>query len=148
MISPLDKNNPPYSLLLLADPSHQQIQTYLKTGIGYQAIIDDQVVGVYVLQLRSTGHYELMNIAVLEAHQGKGIGKTLLQHAIDYCRQKQAHTLEIGTGNSSLSQLAFYQKLGFRIVRVIPNFFVTHYDEPIFENGIQCRDMLILSMQL
>lgn len=53
-------------------------------------------------------------------------------------------TVEIGTGNSSIDQLAFYQKCGFRIAAIDPDFFIRHYPEPIFENGIQCRDMIRL----
>lgn len=57
-------------------------------------------------------------------------------------------TIEIGTGNSSIGQLVLYQKCGFRITGVDIDFFVRHYQEEIFENGIQCRDMIRLSQDL
>lgn len=54
----------------------------------------------------------------------------------------------VGTGNSSLDQLAFYQKGGFRICGVDRDFFVQNYDQQIVENAIQCLDMIRLSMEL
>ena len=55
--------------------------------------------------------------------------------------------VEIGTGNSSLDQLALYQKLGFRITGIVAGFFYD-YPKPIVENGIACRDMVRLRVEL
>lgn len=57
-------------------------------------------------------------------------------------------TLVVGTGNSSFDQLALYQKCGFRMKGIIEDYFIEHYEEPIFENGIQCRDMIRLSLKI
>lgn len=62
---------------------------------------------------------EIMNIAVAEHLQGKGIGKKLLRHAIETAKGYGMSKLEVGTGNSSVSQLALYQKCGFRIFLLI-----------------------------
>lgn len=91
---------------------------------------------------------ELVNIAVAEARQGQGLGKRLVLHAIEQAKLLGYRTLEIGTGNSSVGQLALYQKCGFRITGVDRDFFLRHYDEPIFENGIQVIDMVRLSQDL
>ncbi len=68
--------------------------------------------------------------------------------AIEVAKSKGYRTIEVGTANSSIGQLAFYQKCGFRITGVDKDFFVRHYPEEIFENGIQCRDMVRLSQNL
>ena len=57
-------------------------------------------------------------------------------------------TIEVGTGNSSIGQLSLYQKCHFRIIGVDINFFTKHYTKEIFENGIQCIDMIRLSQEL
>ncbi len=54
----------------------------------------------------------------------------------------------VGTGNSGIGGFAFYQKAGFRFKSVIRDFFVINYKEPIFENGLQCRDKVILDQEL
>ncbi|MBY7736406.1 GNAT family N-acetyltransferase [Paenibacillus polymyxa] len=141
--------NYPLELLLLADPSRQLVEEYLKRGQCYVAEIDHQIVGVYVLLPTRPETIEVVNIAVSEVMQGKGIGRQLVTHAIETARIQGYKTLEIGTGNSSIGQLALYQKCGFRIVGVDLEFFVRHnYVEEIYENGIQCRDMIRMSQDL
>ncbi len=80
--------------------------------------------------------------------QGRGCGKELIQYATTFCREQSYHRIIVGTGNSSIDNLAFYQKVGFRLRSVIRDFFTLHYSEPIFEHGIQCRDMIILDLDL
>jgi ribosomal protein S18 acetylase RimI-like enzyme len=139
---------PPMDLLLLADPSTKLIEEYLNRGDCYVAEIDTLIIGVYILLPTRPSTVELVNIAVSEQHHGKGIGKLLVLDAIKVARTKGFKTIEIGTGNSSIGQLALYQKCGFRIIGVDLDFFVRHYPMEIKENGIQCRDMIRLSQDL
>lgn len=138
----------PWDLLLSADPSRELVSAYLATGECYLARLDQEIIGVFVVAQKAPDIWELMNIAVAEAHHGQGIGKTLLAEAIRIAWQHEAKTLEVGTGNSSLAQLAFYQKAGFRIVGVERDFFLRHYAEPIMENGIPCVDMVRLELNV
>jgi len=62
-------------------------------------------------------------------------------------KESGAKALEVGTGNSSLSQLVLYQKCGFRLHSIESDFFDS-YPEPIFENGILCIDMVRLRVEL
>lgn len=138
----------PWDLLLLADPSKKIVESYLKSGETYIALNEDKIIGVYVLVKQSNDTCELKNIAVAEQHQGQGLGKTLVLDAIKIAKQLGAKKIEVGTGNSSLSQLALYQKCGFRITEVEKDFFVKNYPEEIIENGIKCVDMIRLSLDL
>lgn len=138
----------PYHLLLLADPSVKLVMEYINRGHCFLAFLDEEIVGIVVLVHNDLDHYEIVNIAVKEKHQGKGIGKQLIQKALEEARRLGATTLEIGTGNSSIPQLKLYQKCGFRIIGVDHDFFIRNYDEEIYEDGIQCRDMIRLRMSL
>lgn len=91
---------------------------------------------------------ELVNIAVDENQQSKGIGKQLVYHAIQNARLLGAKTIEVGTGNSSVGQLALYQKCGFRITGIDRDFFIRHYSEEIVENGIKVVDMIRLTLDI
>jgi ribosomal protein S18 acetylase RimI-like enzyme len=140
---------PPWHLLLLADPSGDMVSSYLKYGICYiSETTNCQTQGVIVLLPTSQGKLEIMNIAVDETMQGKGIGTKLLRHGIEFAKQEGYKFIEIGTGNSSINQLALYQKVGFRMMSIDHDFFTLNYPDPIFENGIQCRDMIRLSMEI
>ncbi|MGE7882565.1 GNAT family N-acetyltransferase [Bacillus sp. NPDC094077] len=148
VIELISKEALPKSLLLLADPSERQIDAYVERGLTYVAIQEDEVIGVYVLLETRPKTMEIMNISVVEHMQGKGIGKKLLKHAVETAKKYGMSKLEVGTGNSSVSQLALYQKCGFRIFSIDFDYFSKHYEEEIVENGIVCRDMIRLAMEL
>jgi len=139
---------PPMDLLLLADPSREMIEDYLQRGECFVAEKDGQNIGVFVLLPTRPKTVELVNVAVEEVFQGKGYGKQLVLSAIEVAKNKGYKTIEVGTGNSSIGQLALYQKCGFRIIGVDFDFFTRNYQEKIHENGIHCRDMVRLSRDL
>lgn len=138
----------PMNLLLLADPSEEIIKQYLMQGQCYAAEMDKKFVGVYVLYQKRRDEIELKNVAVDESEQGKGIGQELIKHAIANAQLLWYKYIEVGTGNSSIGQLGLYQKCGFRITAVAKDFFIDNYEEEIIENGIVCRDMIKLRMDL
>ena len=133
-------------LLLLADPDEKVIEDYIGNSAIFVAKESNLIVGVVVITLLDD-QYELKNIAVLESHQRKGIAKKLIFKAKDYAKEKGASTIIVGTGNSSLSQLALYQKCDFRMQHIKSNYF-EKYSNEILENGIRCLDMVILSAKL
>lgn len=143
-----EKDKVPYYLLYLADPSMESINECIGRGDCYVAYMNNKLIGAYILIKTRPSTLELVNIAVSEEYQGNGIGKILVDSAIDMAKKSKVKTLEVGTGNSSISQFAFYQKCGFRIIGVDRDFFKKHYEEKIVENGIECVDMIRLSMDL
>lgn len=138
----------PYELLLLADPSLELIKKYLKEGRLYQVELKNEIVGVLLLWEISSSVLEIKNIAVAQTHQGKGLGKQLLRFAEEKALQEEYSILRIATGNSSIAQLALYQKMGFEIVDMQRDFFLENYPEAIWENEIQCKHLLILEKGL
>jgi ribosomal protein S18 acetylase RimI-like enzyme len=138
----------PYDLLLLADPSKEMVDGYINRGVCYIALLEEEMIGEFVLLSTRPATMELVNVAVGEKFQGKGIGKKLVLEAIEQAKNFGMRTLEIGTGNSSIHPLLLYQKCGFQITGVEKDFFTKHYEEPIFENGLQCKDMIRLSLDL
>ncbi|WP_081411223.1 GNAT family N-acetyltransferase [Tenacibaculum ovolyticum] len=143
-----NKKEIPFDLLQLADPSIDQINDYLKSGKCYIAKLDSQLIGVIVLNKVDSTTIEIKNIAIKESVQGKGFGKVLLRYAYKISKESNFKKLVIGTGNSSINQLALYQKEGFEMSRIDKGFFIRNYKEAIFENGIQCKHMIILEKQL
>ncbi|GGA45253.1 GNAT family N-acetyltransferase [Paenibacillus physcomitrellae] len=139
---------PPYSLLLSADSSQLLVDRYLSKGDCYLAWLGEELAGEFVLLRTGPDTCEIMNLAVKESFQGQGIAKEMMAFACEKAREQGCSSLEIGTGNSSLNQLALYQKCGFRIEGVERDFFIKHYEEAIYENGIQCRDLLRLRLEL
>ena len=140
-----------YNLLLMADPNLTTIKQYIPNALVLLAFScqndSEQLIGIAVLTSSENKVKELKNIAIAEEYQGKGYAKQLIKAAKQQAKTQGANQLTVGTGNSSLSQLALYQKCGFRLSHVVKDFFKT-YPEPIFENDIQCIDMVMLSCEL
>lgn len=138
----------PLELLLLADPSEKLVREYISRGKCFIMNLDGRVIGTYVLIPTRPETVEIVNVAVNEEYHGNGYGKQLVLHAVETAKRDGYKTIEIGTGNSGIVQLALYQKCGFRMTSIDRDFFVRHYDEPIYENGIQVIDMVRLSQDL
>lgn len=140
----VDAIEPFLELLLLADPSEELVRGYANPSNTVGATLDGAPIGVYVLLDKGDQLMELKNIAVHPEWQGKGLGKILITHAMERAGDRGARRMEVGTGNSSLDQIAFYEKAGFTRDRVDKGFFLRNYAEPIFENGMHCTDMIYL----
>ncbi len=143
-----DNHKVPFELLELADPSRNQIEEYIKTGQCYIAKLNSRLIGSIVLKELTPTTIEIKNIVINESFQNKGYGKQLLRHIDQIASKSKYEKIVIGTGNSSIKQLALYQKEGFGICSIQKDFFITNYDKPIFENGIQCKHMIILEKEI
>ncbi|WP_422086074.1 GNAT family N-acetyltransferase [Variovorax sp.] len=138
----------PWKLLFAADGPRAEIRKYLSRGEQWLAEIDGLVVGQMVLMQTRVGTWEVMNIAVSDDLRGRGVGTALLRKARALAVERGAHLLEVGTGNSSLRELAFYQRFGFRIVGVDVGFFERRSRKLQKQDGIVLRDMVRLALPL
>ena len=136
-----------YELLLLGDESKDMLNDYIGRSHKYVAKISEEIVGIIVIIKTRPKTLEIVNIAVKEEFQKKGIGKQLIKYVINKARAEESKIIEIGTGNCGINQIALYQKCGFRIVGVEPDFF-KHYYEEFYENGILCKDMIRMKLYL
>lgn len=79
-------------------------------------------------------------------YQGLGYGKILIDYIAEKYKEKYS-LLQVGTGDSPLT-IPFYKKCGFTYSHKIENFFIDYYDHPIFEMGVQLKDMIYLQRKL
>ena len=132
-------------LLLLADEQEDMIFRYLNRGRLF-VLQDPQLKALCVVTDEGGGLLELKNLAVAPPFQRRGYGRTMIQFL---CRRFSSTftTLQVGTGDSPLT-LPFYLSCGFSPSHTIPNFFIDHYDHPIFEGGKQLVDLVYLCRAL
>lgn len=145
--SEVESTEIPIQLLLEADPSEQSIRSYLNDSWCYVAKYDGQIVGACIAKLTSASTAEIFNVAVYSNFQQQGIGSGVLKFALNELVSKKVHRVELGTGTFGY-QLTYYQRIGFRVNAVVKDHFLAKYPEPIFENGIQHKDMLRLYIEL
>lgn len=146
VIKIIDKNKKDFlDLLLLADEQESMIDKYLDRGTLF-ALYDDDLKSICVVTDEGNGNYELQNLATYEQFQGKGYGKYLVNHIVHYCKGKGA-TLFVGTGDIPWI-VSFYEGCGFIYSHRLENYFLQHYDKPMFEEGIQLKDKVYFKMDL
>ncbi|KZN35736.1 hypothetical protein N474_18295 [Pseudoalteromonas luteoviolacea CPMOR-2] len=137
----------PLSLLLEADPSEAAIASYMASAQRFVAKRGDSIVAVCIVKPLSNQICEICNIAVIAELQKKGLGTRLLTFVLAQLKAQQYLRVELGTGTFGY-QLTYYQRMGFRVESVEKDYFLKHYNQPLFEHGIQHKDRLKLYLSL
>jgi GNAT superfamily N-acetyltransferase len=146
--APRDQVEPLIPLLLQAEESERALRWGLKNLVDavYYADLDGVLVGAATMQWRNDP-CEIMELAVAPDRHGQGIGRQIIAWLIDEARKRGKSAVLVGTANSSIGNLVFYQKVGFRMDHVRKDYF-WYYRQPIYEDGIQIRDMLVFRYDL
>lgn len=139
----------PYDLLLLADPEQAKVDAYLPSSDCFIATLGDAIVGVIVVQKQEDNSAEVMNLAVSENFQRRGIARKLLRYITEtWSKEKEVDKLLIRTGTSAPGPFMLYQQEGFELIDVQYDYFLKNYQEPIVENGVACKHQLVLEKKL
>jgi ribosomal protein S18 acetylase RimI-like enzyme len=136
-------------MLLDADEDVERIRAVLLDSAytAYAVWLEDQLAGATVVRWEEHDLSEILYLEVAAALRGRGYGKQIIQALQDELSRHGGRSLLVGTANSSLENIAFYQKCGFRMYEVRRDHFA-YIQPPVFEHGIQLRDMLVLRYDL
>jgi len=93
-------------------PSLTMTPAYIETREVWMAIVNDHPVGYYSFDENEEGFW-LDNLWVLPEYMGRGIGKTLFEHALERCIRRGVSVLKIEADPNAQS---FYEKMGARKV--------------------------------
>ena len=138
-------------LFALADDSPEQIASYMSLGEIFVVREDGLIIAhLQIAETESVGVFELKSMAVAEAHQGRGVGRGLVEAAIARCRARGGHRLIVSTATADIGNLRFYQRLGFRMYRIVRDAFspLRGYPEAMQIDGIPLRDQVFLDHDL
>lgn len=80
------------------------------------ALEGNKVLGVCALKKIDQRRYELCKMAVEKQARGKGIGRALMQAAIDRAREMGAKELFLETSSKLAAAIKLYEKFGFKRV--------------------------------
>jgi len=135
------------ALFELAEDSAAELDSYIEAGRVLVARSGSEVIGH--LQLTGTGdpgQAEIKNMAVTESRQGQGIGRRLVQAAVDLVAAEAVTTLLVATAAADIGNLRFYQRQGFRMRSVERDAFTpaTGYPAGLLIDGIELRDRVWL----
>lgn len=132
-------------LLFLADEQEDMIERYLEKGTMY-VLEDNGIKGECVVTEEDRNVLEIKNLAIVPDCHKKGYGRALIEFIAEKYREQYC-ILQVGTGDSPLT-IPFYEKCGFVRSHSVKNFFTDNYDHPIYEGGVQLKDMIYLRKQL
>lgn len=94
----------------LSNPNEEIID---KGGFIFYAKLNDEIVGTASLLKKTEDVFELGKMAVSEKAQGHKIGTLLLEHCLQFAKQKQIKTLILYSNTKLNSALHLYRKYGF-----------------------------------
>jgi GNAT superfamily N-acetyltransferase len=134
----------------LAEDSEELLASYLDRGAVWVARDPDGTVVGHVQVVADGDVWEVLNTAVAEERQGEGIGRRLIERAVVEARRAGARRVVVATAAADVGNLAFYQRCGFRMERVVQDAFspATGYPDPIEIDGIPLRDQVWFGMEL
>ena len=146
---PVDETEELVPLLLAAEEGEARVLAVLHDPAytAYAARENGKLVGAAVMHWMQDGPGEIVYIAVHAEWQGQGYGKRMIANLQGELRARGGSVLLVGTANSSLANLAFYQKCGFRLLEIKRDYF-DYIQPPVLENGIPIRDMVVLRYEV
>lgn len=96
---------------LLSDPRAAII------GPGGQVLLavdgEGEVLGVVAVLSVRPGTYELVKMTVADASRGRGIGRLLVEAAVQWTREQGGRVLFLGTSSRLAAALRIYDSVGF-----------------------------------
>jgi GNAT superfamily N-acetyltransferase len=138
-------------LFELAEDSRTELDSYLESGRVLAAVEDDQIVGhLQLTETDSSSEVEVKNMAVLESHRRRGIGRALIAAAVRVALDESRDTVCVATAAADVENLRFYQRQGFRMRSVERDAFTvaTGYAPRTMIDGIELRDRVWLDLRL
>lgn len=87
-----------------------------KGGHIYFAKMGKDIVGTFALMPKGRGEFELAKMAVSQTLRGAGIGKTMMQHAIEEAKKLGAAKLSLESNTVLDAAMKLYKSVGFKKV--------------------------------
>lgn len=105
--------------------NHPKQEIIDRGGMIYFALIDGEAVGTVAMMKMNDERYELSKMAVDSSHQGKGIGKLLMDAVLAWTTEQGAREIQLDTNTKLKRALNLYYHSGF--VDLPPEELTTEY---------------------
>jgi GNAT superfamily N-acetyltransferase len=106
-----------------AEDSEQLLDSYIDRGRVWVARASGGEIVGHLQAVPRDDAWEVTNTAVIEAARGAGLGRALLERAVDEARVAGAARVILATATADVGNLRFYQRSGFRMTHVVPDAF-------------------------
>lgn len=111
----------------------------LKSGY-YACVLEDQteLIGYAVMSM-GAGEAHILNICILPAQRGKGLGRRLLHHLEETAKTNQVDMLLLEVRTSNKIAISLYESMGFNELGYRENYYPDHEGN---------EDALVMARQL
>ncbi len=106
---------PPYQKRYPAEEVEYAAYLHQPDQAIFFALVDDQVAGQVIVR-RNWNHYAFVgDITVDAGFRRKGVGRALLQHAVNWARDRQLAGVMLETQNNNVAACHLYESCGFKL---------------------------------
>lgn len=102
-----------FKRLLAADSAHIYVCEQNGTLIGYYLL----------LTRKNSQRWRLYSIAAAPESRGTGLGRALLEHAIEVARVNAAISLGLEVKTDNTTAIRLYEKLDFAVIDLLPGYY-------------------------
>ncbi|GAB3512507.1 GNAT family N-acetyltransferase [Emticicia fontis] len=110
----------------------------------FVALENDEIIGTYFIKPNQPGlgsHIANCGYMVSPHHRGKGIGKLLCEHSIQFAKEKGYYGIQFNiVVSTNTIAVDLWQKLGFRIIGTTPKGF-RHQDLGLVDSYIMFKEV-------
>jgi GNAT superfamily N-acetyltransferase len=108
-------------------PVHNRMKSYVYDEMDYSVYITDEnkkifflfngdnLAGQIILFKYWNGYCYINDIRIDKNYRGKGIGKLLIQKAIEWAKEKNCIGMQVETQDVNVNACKFYERLGFTL---------------------------------
>ena len=109
---------------------------YLKYPEGFiVAENEDKIIG-YTIGRSKNDSGEIVSLAVDPAWRQKGIGTKLTNFLIEHFKEKRVKEISLCVRTKNKTVISFYQNLGFKILKIIKNYYQNGDDAYLMKKEI------------
>ena len=116
--------NKPWSLKSFQDELKNNAAKY------FVAVVDGSVAG-YIGMWKIAGQCDITNVAVLPEFRRKGVGKKLIEHLIQYCKNKHLSPIFLEVRKSNEPAKSLYTGFGFKEVGIRKKYYTDTGEDAI-----------------
>jgi GNAT superfamily N-acetyltransferase len=102
----------------IAEQIFEKMKSYLNYKV-YVAEIDEKIIGTFALLImenlahQGTPSGVVEDVAVLNEYQGQGVGRKMMQMAIEKCKEAGCYKMALSSNLMRIEAHTFYENLGF-----------------------------------
>ena len=147
---PPGARRPYVELLREAEDSTSEIESYLDRGDLFLYGDGELVIGHVLVTPLGSDEQELKNLAIVEGQRRLGFGRSMIGAVLTELRARGVRRVEVATSGADTGNLEFYQRCGFRLLRIERDYFspARGYPEGFSLFGLPASDLVVLDQTL